>query len=735
MKRVFGTLLGMSDEKFVALDCLDYKDVFIVPQYSEVSSRKNVDTTVYMNLGDKTRLASTTPVISSNMDTVTDSLVCIEMARNGAIGCLHRFMSIEENVKEFKRVQDAVCQCFVSVGVNEESKERARALYHAGARHFCIDIAHGHSKLMKEMVSWVKKNLKGVTVMAGNVATPHAVYDLATWGVDVVKCGIGPGCFAAGTRILMSDGTYKNIEHVVPGDRIINKDGNPATVKASFSTGTRETGSYRTNVGRITRCTPEHLHWIGDLSTTKKTTISNVGYKGLLDKKSKTIPKKSKYKWENISNASTTNSVLLMPRNINFEMPSDFSVALNKKSGGTWRTGLRYEKYAELKPTYECGYIFGTFLGDGCANCTVQKNGSHIGSVNWSLGLGEMDIAEKLSLCIEKTFGRPASSIKKQNGKNVINVRFSDKPLADFLNSFGKKDKKHLPNMLLVNNKDYLQGIYDGLIDTDGSIYQEKRHSFSNTSTQLLELFYIATYILYGHFPNLEKKQHTMGNLKGAKLENFKEAYVARPLIAPKNRLTKDYQVVKILESDFDNLKREIVYDLEIDDETHSFIANNTIVHNSACLTKNVTGATFPQFSAVQACAKEAKRCNIQLVADGGVREIADICKAIAAGADFVMCGRLFAGAKEAPGARDDQGRKLYRGSASADVMKLVKSPDALPTPEGASTLIEASNQTIAEVVAHIQGGLQSSMSYTNAHTIKEFQQKVRFGIRYANYT
>ena len=147
----------------------------------------------------------------------------------------------------------------------------------------------------------------------------------------------------------------------------------------------------------------------------------------------------------------------------------------------------------------------------------------------------------------------------------------------------------------------------------------------------------------------------------------------------------------------------------------------------AVCLTKNVTGTTRPQFSAVMDCAKSV---TIPVVADGGIVEIGDICKAIGAGASFVMSGRLFAGCKEAPGTLIGS-EKVYRGMASKDAMLTIRKDDGnLPTPEGKSTTV---NQTgsAEEVVKNIKGGLQSAMSYANAKTIAEFHEKAKFGQRW----
>ena len=319
---------------------LDYKDVFLVPQYSEVTSRSQVSTSV--RIGDMT---IDVPVISANMDTVTAGDMAHAMSEGGAIGAIHRFMDVNQNVREFEIARGKSNPCFVSIGVNEESKERAVALYDAGARNFVIDIAHGHSRMMRDMTTWLRNKYSDVYIMAGNVATGQAVMDLVSWGANAVKVGIGPG---------------------------------------------------------------------------------------------------------------------------------------------------------------------------------------------------------------------------------------------------------------------------------------------------------------------------------------------------------------------------------------------------NVCTTKNVTGVTVPQFSAVKECANIVYAMNSKplIVADGGITEIGDIAKALGAGADLVMCGRLFASCREAPGERVG-GKKVYRGMASRDAMSTIRNVSSLPTAEGISTLIDASEQSASDVVNQIKGGLQSSFSYSNARNLEEFHLNVKFGIRH----
>ncbi len=114
------------------------------------------------------------------------------------------------------------------------------ALVNAGVDVLVVDTAHGHSQNVLNRVRWIKQHYPQVQVIGGNIATAAAARDLVEAGADAVKVGIGPGCFAAGTRILMADARYKNIEAVQPGDRVINKDGQPVTVLKAWCTGMRE---------------------------------------------------------------------------------------------------------------------------------------------------------------------------------------------------------------------------------------------------------------------------------------------------------------------------------------------------------------------------------------------------------------------------------------------------------------------------------------------------------------
>ncbi len=169
-----------------------FEDIFIFPNYSTIESRSQVDTSC--ELGG---IRLDVPIISSNMDTITGPDAAIAMYKAGGIGALHRFMSIEENVEQYKKVLLSGCECIVSVGASGDYQERARALHSAGARHFIVDVAHGHHVLVDEALGFFRRTWKAkdeeVFLIAGNVANPESIYDLVSWGADVIKVGVGNG--------------------------------------------------------------------------------------------------------------------------------------------------------------------------------------------------------------------------------------------------------------------------------------------------------------------------------------------------------------------------------------------------------------------------------------------------------------------------------------------------------------------------------------------------------------
>lgn len=182
---------------------LTFDDVLIVPSKSTVRSRKDPSLKSRLTRRYQVEL----PFISANMDTITEAEMAIAMHRLGGLGILHRFMSIENQVQEVRRMKEAgVDLIAASIGVNEEGRERAMALVKEGVKILTIDIAHGHSESMLETLAFLKQKFADqVDLIAGNLATPEGTEELIKAGADAVKIGIGPGSMCT-TRIITGCG-------------------------------------------------------------------------------------------------------------------------------------------------------------------------------------------------------------------------------------------------------------------------------------------------------------------------------------------------------------------------------------------------------------------------------------------------------------------------------------------------------------------------------------------------
>lgn len=173
---------------------ITFDDVLLVPAYNHYESRRMVETAV---TDRSLKLTLSLPVMSSNMDTITESAMANFMSSKGGIGVLHRFMSIEDNVKEYKRCDEKV---FVSIGCSDNELTRAEALRDAGATYFCIDVAHAHAKYVGQTIKKLRSLLSNACIMAGNVATYAGADYLASCGADIIKVGVGGGSVCS-TRI------------------------------------------------------------------------------------------------------------------------------------------------------------------------------------------------------------------------------------------------------------------------------------------------------------------------------------------------------------------------------------------------------------------------------------------------------------------------------------------------------------------------------------------------------
>jgi IMP dehydrogenase len=184
-------------------EALTYDDVLLVPQYSDIKSRKEVD--ISSDLDED--LTFDLPIISSPMDTVTESEMAYAISKMGGLGIIHRYNSIEEQAGMVAEVVGAGVEVVgAAIGVSDDYFERAQTLVENGAKVICVDVAHGHHVLMKNALGTLRQAFDdNVHIMAGNVATLKGINALADWGAQSIRCNIGGGSICS-TRIQTGHG-------------------------------------------------------------------------------------------------------------------------------------------------------------------------------------------------------------------------------------------------------------------------------------------------------------------------------------------------------------------------------------------------------------------------------------------------------------------------------------------------------------------------------------------------
>jgi len=182
-------------------EALTYDDVLLVPKYSDIlPSETKIETKLSINLSLKI------PIISSAMDTVTESSMAIEIAKLGGIGVIHRNLDIKNQILEIKKVKSKNLKVGAAVGAGPLEIKRAEALLKEKIDLIVVDTAHGHTKKVAEIIKKIKKlKSKKTTLCAGNIATAEAAKFLAKLGVDIIKVGIGPGSICT-TRLVAGIG-------------------------------------------------------------------------------------------------------------------------------------------------------------------------------------------------------------------------------------------------------------------------------------------------------------------------------------------------------------------------------------------------------------------------------------------------------------------------------------------------------------------------------------------------
>ena len=181
-------------------ESLTFDDVALVPQYSSVLPHETI-TKTELNKNLKLNI----PLLSSAMDTVTESKMAIAIAKSGGLGIIHKNLNPKNQALEVKKVKKNNIFVGAAVGTNEEDIDRVYKLLESKVDLIVVDTAHGHTKKVLTIIKKIKKISKNSIVCAGNIATGKAAKFLADSGVDIVKVGIGPGSICT-TRLVTGIG-------------------------------------------------------------------------------------------------------------------------------------------------------------------------------------------------------------------------------------------------------------------------------------------------------------------------------------------------------------------------------------------------------------------------------------------------------------------------------------------------------------------------------------------------
>lgn len=241
----------------------DFSDINLVPKKCIVSSRSECDTSI--TLGKHT---FNLPIVPANMECVINEELAIKLVENNYFYIMHRFCDTFEFAEKMKSLNLLIS---ISVGVNEDSYELVKRLKESNIHpdYITIDIAHGHSIKMKSMIEFIKSNLPESFVIAGNISTMDATFDLESWGADATKVGIGPGCFIPTTKVKTSKG-IKYLRDISENDYVLTHNNRYKKVIQTHS----YIGDHNMiKVNNLPECTETHEFFVIDRSM--KESINN----------------------------------------------------------------------------------------------------------------------------------------------------------------------------------------------------------------------------------------------------------------------------------------------------------------------------------------------------------------------------------------------------------------------------------------------------------------------------
>jgi IMP dehydrogenase/GMP reductase len=593
---------------------LDFSDVLILPQRSELESRKDIDLEREFTFKHSKYTWKGVPIIVSNMDTTGTIEVALELQKYKMITCLHKFYKYTDIPKELDKNY-----YMVSTGIREQDLENLdEIMRHIDPIFICVDVANGYSTKFLEVVKQVREKYPTKVICAGNVVTSDMAQELViSGGVDIVKCGIGSGCFTSDTKVLMADGKYRNINKIKIGEKVINMRGEAVQVLNVTNQGYKNViSSKNSNWKNSTFVTPDHLYFTNSCF------------------------------WKSID--SLNGAEFKLPENIKWELPETFSVQIDE------------DKY--MKCNEDLGKLFGIIL-----MYAHIKNDS-------------FEFIPQNFLDIDIILRNIFQDLEHKSNKYLI------KMFNQWKTTIFEKDSPYC-------NNEYPHEFYCTDLD------------FNKGLNTILKKYISQLHPSYQHHYEILQ---------------FTELVLNKTRSAPNSFLT--------INNSFSSL--EETWDIEVDCDTHSFIADNCIVHNSVCTTRLQTGVGYPQLSCVIECSNTIHGLDAHIVSDGGIQVSGDISKAFGGGADFVMCGSMFAGHNECGGeivVENGKTYKVFYGMSSSKAMDKYHGGVAnYRSAEGKCVKIESKGK-ISDTVDNMLGGVRSTMTYIGAKKMKNLSKCCTF--------
>ncbi|HJQ23251.1 MAG TPA: IMP dehydrogenase [Blastocatellia bacterium] len=380
--------------------------------------------------------------------------------------------------------------------------------------------------------------------------------------------------------------------------------------------------------------------------------------------------------------------------------------------------------------------------------------GYNVGKANnrqasFAFGAHERAYVEDVSRLVDTIFGYRGTAARPTK-RHALEARVYNHAIARFFETLipaGARNKR-LPEFVLNQTGECLRQLLIGALRGDGCLKNPRRIAYKTASPhlahQIAEIF-----MRLGYLPSIQSyKSKRAGwatmyhvRISGAQCAHFAAEFpelnleYAGPVASKQDVFSDDDYIYASIISVAEETDQELdVFNLEVA-EDHTYVANRIAVHN--CTTRVVSGAGVPQITAIIETARAARGSGVPVIADGGIKYSGDVAKAIAAGADSVMIGSLFAGTNESPGEIIlYQGRsfKAYRGMGSLGAMKegskdrygQASEAQGKLVPEGIEGRVPHKGP-LAALVHQLVGGLRAGMGYCGCQTIAEMHEHARF--------